>query len=73
MLYQTYVNKLTKAYNDTELYLIATDAIAFTLIDTHKAYRNRLPVKQVIKTLASELTKSDWDYTTIQAALYEGK
>ena len=43
MLYQTYVNKLAKAYNDSDLYLIATEVIALTLVDTYKAYRRKLP------------------------------
>lgn len=73
MLYQTYVNKLAKAYNDSNLYLIATEVIALTLVDTCKAYRCKLPVKQVIKTLSTEFAKPNWNYTTIQAALYKGK
>ena len=71
MLYATYEKRLSKAYNQTELYKILPAGLAITLVGTYKTWKRGLTIKQVLSVLNSELLKPYWDSNTIQLALDE--
>lgn len=71
MLYATYEKRLSKAYNQTELYKILPAVVVITLVDTYKTWKRGLTIKQVLSVLNSELLKPYWDHNTIQVALDE--
>jgi hypothetical protein len=68
---KTYEKQLIKAFTDkTELYQIMAPVFLTTMVDVWQVWQRGLTVSQVLEVLEKQFKRKQWDFDSINNALY---